>query len=223
MNKHIPPFSSLNAVLLGLSLVMTGCNKDSENSQSPQVPDKNSVGCLVTNDFYAVHFSAYLKPSGDLKTADRAALLKSYCDTLPGPGIAFFSADLIDEDIRQTPIGIRLVELEKVVGNAGKSAESKEIRTLSEVPAKIYANGVVTAQGNIDKNGDYALILAVGGDAAKTEDDRLKIPFHVGSSPYSLYGLSGERLIAAISGVAFAALGTIYLIYRLFKNRKSRC
>ncbi|SJM94566.1 conserved exported hypothetical protein [Crenothrix polyspora] len=217
MKKNTPCPASLRVLLLAIAFGVGGCNKDSENNQSPQIADKNSVGCLATNDFYAVHFSVYLKPSGDLKNMDRAALLKPYCKELPVVGRAFFSADLIDEDIRGTPIGIRIVEL---ADGTKKPEEFKEIRTLAEIPAKIYAKGVVEAQADIDKNGDYAMILIVGGENALSEDDKLKIPFHVGGNPYNPYGWPRETLIGIASGIGFVILGTIYLLYRLLKRRK---
>ncbi|WP_394751732.1 hypothetical protein [Crenothrix sp.] len=217
MKKNTPYYICVRVLLLAITLVVNGCNKDNDNSQSPQIADKNSVGCLATNDFYAVHFSVYLKPSGDLKNMDRAALLKPYCKELPGVGKAFFSADLIDEDIRGTPIGIRVVEL---ADGTKKPEEFKELRTLIEIPAKIYAKGVVEAQADIDKEGDYAMILIVGGENAVSEDDRLKIPFHVGSNPYNPYGWPRETLIGVASGVGFVILGLIYLLYRIVKRKK---
>lgn len=203
-------------ILLVSALAVAGCNKESEDNQAPKIASKDTVGCLATNDFYAVHFSVYLKPSGDLKNADRAALLKPYCKELPGVGTAFFSADLIDDDIRTMPIGIRVVEL---ADGTQKPEAFKELRTLTEVPAKIYAKGVVEAQATIDKTGNYAMILLVGGDKALSEDDKLKIPFHVGGDRYNPYGWPRETLIGVASGIGFIALSLIYGLYRLVKRK----
>lgn len=170
-----------NKVILGflVATVLSGCDMSEKLGTPPQIADVNSVGCLVANDFYAVHFSAYLKPKqGD----DRTALLTPYCQELPDIGQAFFAADLIDRDIRQTPIGIRVVEIEKT---GDKPNDFKELRELNNVEPKIYSKGVVEAQANLDKKGDYALILIIGGEEAMGEDDKLKITFHVGKSPFS--------------------------------------
>lgn len=159
--------------------ILSGCDTSEKLVTPPQIADVNSVGCLVANDFYAVHFSAYLKPKeGD----DRTALLTPYCQELPTFGQAFFAADLIDRDIRQTPIGIRVIEIEKT-GN--KPDDFKELRELSNAAPKIYSKGVVEAQANLDKNGDYALVLIIGGEDALGEEDKLKITFHVGKSPFA--------------------------------------
>jgi hypothetical protein len=204
------PVLSLSVVLL------SACTQNDEDSQAPKIASKDKVGCLAANDYYAVHFSAYLQPSVELKNVDRAALLKPFCKELPGAGKVFFSADLIDNDIRETPIGIRVVE----VTNNAKAGDSTEVRTITEIPAKPYPKGVVEAQATIDKDGDYAMILLVGGENAKSEDDKLKIPFHVGSDPYNPYGWPRDTLIGVASGAGFAILGVIYLLYRLVKRKK---
>jgi hypothetical protein len=169
----------LNALLV--SCLLTGCDTSEKLGISPQIADPNSVGCLIANDFYAVHFSAYLKPT---KGDDRQALLTPYCQELPNEGEAFFAADLIDRDIRQTLIGIRVVEIEKT---GDKPTDFKEIRELNKVEPKIYSKGVVEAQATLDKKGDYALILSIGGEEVISEEDKLKITFHVGKSSFSWF------------------------------------
>lgn len=168
----------LSTLIAGL---LVGCDMSEKLGTPPQIADVNSVGCLVANDFYAVHFSAYLKPkTGD----DKIALLTPYCQELPNEGKVFFSADLIDRDIRQTPIGIRVIEIEKT---GDKPTDFKEIRELNKVEPKIYAKGVVEAQADLDKKGDYALILLIGGEEAMSDDDKLRIMFHVGKNPFSWF------------------------------------
>ena len=198
------------------SALLTACSNDKANvDTSPQIADINSVGCLIANDFYAVHFSAYLKPSSP-QGDDRRALLTPYCQELPDTGKAFFSADLIDRDIRKTPIGIRVVEVEKT---GDKPTDFKEIRTLNEVEAKIYAKGVIEAQADLDKQGDYALILAIGGEEAISEEDRLKINFHVGS--VSLLSKLSENMQIALAGGISAVIAFIGGIY-FFRKRSKR-
>jgi hypothetical protein len=191
--------------------LIAGCNKEDDNKQ-PQVEDINSVGCLITNDFYAVHFSAYLQPSAENKS-DRTALLKPYCQELPGIGKTFFSADLIDRDVRKTPIGIRIIEIDHI---DNKNIESiKEIRTLVEVPPKFYPQGVVETHADIDKIGDYAVILIIGGDEALSDDDKLHIQFHVGKK---LFALSNQMLFLLAMGLLII-IAAFYMIIRHRKNK----
>lgn len=205
--------------MLGLLLVLglTGCDKNKLGTQ-PQIPDMNSVGCLITNDFYAVHFSVYVKTAVAPKDAsDRAALLKPYCQELPSTGKAFFSADLIDRDIRQTPIGIRVVELELTGSDDSKPESFKEVRTITEVPAKLYTRGVVEAQADIVKNGYYALFLLIGGEEAISDEDKLRISFHVGGDPDAL----PKQTIMMIAGGVVTLLIVIIALVWLWKKRKA--
>jgi hypothetical protein len=203
------------SVLLVLGVV--GCDRDKLGTQ-PQIPDMNSVGCLITNDFYAVHFSVYVKTSVAPKDAsDREALLKPYCQELPTIGKAFFSADLIDRDIRKTPIAIRVVELELTGSDESNPKDFKEVRTISEVPAKEYTKGVVEAQADIAKNGYYALYLLIGGEAAVSEEDRLRIAFHVGGDPDALPKKTLMMIIGGAAGGLIILIGGIWF----WKKRKT--
>lgn len=208
LSNFIPVFG-----ILALGLMLSGCDKF---SSKPQIEDINSVGCLIENDFYAVHFSAYLKPEGqNAQDSDKKALLTPYCQDLPSPGKAFFAADLIDRDIRKTPIGIRVIEIEKT----GKKAEDfKELRVISEVEPKLYPRGVVDTQANIDKNGEYILILVIGGEEALSAEDRLKIPFHVGGY---LFGLPKQTLMI-ISGSVLAGIAIISLVVFYLRRKRNR-
>ena len=199
--------------------LLTGCDKNSLGVQ-PQVPDLNTVGCLITNDFYAVHMSVYVKSSAGKQDAnDREALLKPYCQELPNPGKAFFAADLIDRDIRKIPIGIRVVELELVGSDDTKPEDFKEVRTITEVAPKMYTKGVVEAQADIDKNGYYALFLLIGGEEAISDEDKLRIPFHVGGDPDAL-SKKTLLLIGGATAVCSSPVIVVLLWYR--KKRKSK-
>ncbi len=188
--------------------LLTGCDTSEKLGTPPQIADVNSVGCLVANDFYAVHFSAYLKPTTAQQGDDRSALLKPYCQELPDTGKAFFAADLIDRDIRKTPIGIRVIEIEKI---GDKPNDFKELRELNHVEPKIYSKGVVEAQVDLDKEGDYALILLIGGEEVISDEDKLKITFHVGANP--LIWIKERQMWIAGSVTALLTLFGIY-VYR---------
>jgi hypothetical protein len=200
-----------------LVLGVAGCDRNKLGTQ-PQIPDLNSVGCLITNDFYAVHFSVYVKTAVAPKDAsDREALLKPYCQELPTTGKAFFAADLIDRDIRKTPIGIRVVELELTGSDDTKPENFKELRTISEVPAKEYTKGVVEAQADIDKNGYYALFLLIGGEAVVSEEDKLRIAFHVGGDPDALPQKTLMLIIGGATTVFLIIIGGVWF----WKKRKA--
>jgi hypothetical protein len=201
---------SLILSLIG-SLLLTACESPGYNDNPSQVMTKATVGCLVATDFFAVYFSAYIKPEGDnakMTVKDKKALFRSYCKDIPTTGTAFFTADVVGDELRETPIGIQIVEQELTGGDDSKAENFKDIRTISEVPAKLYPRGVVEAQAQLDKNGYYAIYLMVGGEAA-SDEDKLRIPLHIGvdpdAKPIRTYIAMGVGIILGVALIGFVA------------------
>lgn len=201
------------AGLLACVFLLSGCDKlGFGTKQSNALGNRPDLDCIIANDFYAVHFSAYLQPSKDDKNVDPKAAFVPFCQKIPRAGKMFFTADLIDRDIRTTPIGIRLVEVEKTGQKAPD--DIREIRTVTEIPSKLYPKGAVEAQADVDKNGDYVLYLLIG--EAMEEDDKFRVALEVGVDP------NGTDLpLIAIGGVvALILLALVFLIY-LRKRKKA--
>ncbi|ESS71752.1 hypothetical protein MGMO_91c00030 [Methyloglobulus morosus KoM1] len=208
------PYPHLAFLLFIGSLLLTACESPGYNDNPSQQMTKATVGCLVATDFFAVYFSAYIKPANDSNTKmtvkDRKALFRSYCKNIPTTGTAFFTADVVGDELRQTPIGIRIVEQELTGGDEDKAENFKDIRTIAEIPAKLYPRGAVEAQAQLDKNGYYAIYLMVGGEEALSDEDKLRIPLHVGVDPdanpirtYIAIGIGGTVGLALIGFVAY--------------------
>jgi len=208
------PYLPIAFSLLISSLLLTACESPGYNDNPSQVMTKATVGCLVATDFFAVYFSAYIKPANDNNTKmtakDRKALFRSYCKDIPITGTAFFTADVVGEELRQTPIGIRIVEQEFTGGDEDKAENFKDIRTIAEIPAKLYPRGAVEAQAQLDKNGYYAIYLMVGGEEGLSDEDKLRIPLHIGVNPdakpirtYIAIGIGGIVGLAMIGFVAY--------------------
>ena len=199
-------------VLLAVLFMLGGCDKlGFKQPTSNALGNRPDLDCLIANDFYAVHFSAYVQPNKDEITQDAKAAFVPFCQKIPRAGKMFFTADLIDRDIRTTPIGIKIVEVEKTGQKAAD--EWREIRVVTEIPAKLYPRGAVEAQAEIDKNGNYLLYLLIG-DAIE-EDDRFKVALEVGVDPNAL----SLQEIAVIAG-AVLLLMTLIAIVILFRNRR---
>lgn len=157
--------------------LLTACEK----SGPVQHHYTTSIGCLITNDFYATYFSVYVDP-GDIENETDNEVFKPFCHVITRTGTAYFTADLVDEDLREVPIGIRLVEQE-LIGEDENMAESyKDTRTISVSRPKLYPQGTIEMQAELDKKGYYALYLNIGGEDALFEDDRLRIPLYVGDA-----------------------------------------
>ena len=211
MNRLTTIFTTL---LLSSTVLLGGCEKLGFGAkQSNALGNRPDLDCIIANDFYAVHFSAYVQPNKEDKQADAKAAFVPYCQKIPRAGKMFFTADLIDRDIRETPIGIRLVEVEKT----GQPAPNdiRELRTVMQSDSKLYPRGAVEAQADVDKNGDYVLYFLIG-DAIE-EDDKFRVPLEVGVDPNAL---SLREIALGASGFAFV-LGMGFLLY-LFKFRAKK-
>jgi len=203
-------------------LSLTACQSPGYNDNPSQQMTKATVGCLVATDFYAVYFSAYIKPADDgntkLSAKERKNLFRSFCKDIPKTGTAFFTADVVGDELRQTPIGIRIVEQEHTGGDENKAENFKDTRTITEIPAKLYPKGVVEAQAQLDKEGFYAIYLLVGGEEALSDDEKLRIPLHVGVDPDSKAIF--KKLLIGIGGALGLAL-IAFVAYRSFNRRRN--
>lgn len=175
-----------------------------------------TVGCLVTNDFYAVYFSAYIKPEGNLeeiKGKDRNKLLRSYCKEIPRSGSLYFTADLADEDTREMPISVRLVKQELIGEDDTKAENFRDISTIFEIPAKLYPQGMVETRIDLNNEGRYALYLMIGEEDAVTNENILKIPMNIGVDPdaVSAWRHAFSALGIFLGIVIFVGIGLIIL------------
>lgn len=213
--KFIKP--TFLCALAACTLFIGACSNPGYNDNPSQQMTKATVGCLVATDFFAVYFSAYIQPTGEnAKAQDKKALFRSYCKNIPMTGKAFFTADLVGSELRETPIGIRVVEQEFLGGDESKGENFKDIRTISEVPAKLYSKGVVEAQALLEKNGYYAMYLIMGGEDAISDEDKLRIPLHVGVDPDEKPLATRMGIIAGIT-VGFGLIG--FVAFRFMRRR----
>lgn len=203
----------LIAGLMACVFLLSGCDKlGFSNKQSNALGNRPDLDCIIANDFYAVHFSAYLQPSKDDKNVDPKAAFVPFCQKIPRAGKMFFTADLIDRDIRATPIGIKLVEVEKTGQKAPD--DFREIRTVAEIPSKLYPKGAVEAQADVDKNGDYVLYLLIG--EALEDDDKFRVALEVGVDPKG-----ADLPLVAIGGVVALVLVVLGFLTYLHKRKKA--
>ncbi len=166
--------------------------RDKGNSQ--QMYPGASMTCLMTNDFYAVHFTALQPGRRDTEATD----FVKYCQDIPAPGKTYLSVDLLDRESRKLALTLRLVE--EQVSEDGTA--HKILTTLKETPPKVYKNGVADIHAELDHVGHYALIITFGDESEGTEDDRLRIPFRIGL-PDSAGSKTGMGALAAMSVMGF--------------------
>jgi len=200
MKKSLTNISTALSIAV-CTLLLASCWMG-DKAAPQQFPYKASVGCLAVNDFYAVYFSIYIKPTDPNEDITQAELFTPYCSEIPRTGIAYLTADLIDEDLRQTPISVKIVEQELIGDDPRLPENFKDIRTIDQIPAQIFNQGVVTASTALEKNGYYAMYLLIGGDDAIMEEDKLRIPLIVGVTPAT----STSMEVKIFKGITYAVM-----------------
>lgn len=199
----------LTAVML-MSASIAVAAGDTRDSNKRLAYNGSSMECLVANDFYAVHFTA-LQPGK--QTGEKTEFVK-YCREIPSTGMLYLTLDMLDRDVRTTPIALRVVE--DVLDPATGKYKSGE--TLKEEPARIYKSGTADTHIEITRTGHYAVIATFGQDEVIGEDDQLKIPFSVGAeSPHK----SGDMPKKIAFGMA--ALFMLFVGWFIFNHiRKTK-
>ena len=172
----------------------------------------SGVKCMVTNDFYAMNFTAMQE--GQVK-GETTPFVK-YCQEIPATGKTFLTVDLLDRDVRTTPLTLRVVEEEILDGRLPKIK-----RTVTETPAKVYKNGTADIVADLMQAGHYALMVTIG-DQSISEDDRLRIPFSVAlASPNKKSDWLGKFTGITVA-LFFTVMGYIgYRTYRVYRPRKA--
>ena len=202
----------LLSVLLVCMALTTACTGYNDNP-SQQITTER-VGCPVATDFFSVYFTVHVQPSDESPDARvTRELFRPYCHDLPQPGKVFFTADLVGEELKTTPIGIEVVEEESAGSNESPSGNVKDARTLAKVAPKRYSKGVIQTAFDLDKNGYYAVYLIRAGKDAAAEPERLRIPLHVGAA-------SGGKLMSRIVTLFVIAAGLALIGFAAIRARR---
>jgi hypothetical protein len=107
--------------------------------------------CIVEKGHYTVHFAAYQQREHVEGMIGRE--FDPYCEDVPNTGKTTLVFDLLDRELREVPVAVRVVE-------AGV-ADGVEPRTVLYVPPTTYANGIVTTEANFDHPGRYTASVSV--------------------------------------------------------------
>jgi len=194
---------------------LTACGSPGYNDNPSQQMANPKLGCLAATDFFAVYFSVRVQPSVEIRDARmKRQLFRPYCEDIPMPGMLFFTADLVGDAQRRTPIGIRVVEQASADDQASAS-QTQGLRSLLEIPPQAYSNGTIEMQVELAKSGYYAIHLIRGGNDAAAEEGKLVIPLNVGVD-------SGDkRLIMRVQSL-FAIAAALILGFLAVRNRRSQ-
>jgi hypothetical protein len=172
----------------------------------------SGVKCKVSNDFYAMNFTAMQE--GQVK-GETTPFVK-YCQEIPVTGKTFLTVDILDRDVRSTPLTLRVVEEEILDGRLPKIK-----RTVTEELSKVYKNGTADIVANLTEAGHYALMVTID-DKNLGEDNRLRIPFSVAlANPNKKSDWLG-KFAGIVVTLFFSVMGYIGIrTYRAYRPHKT--
>ena len=197
------------------AVLLTACGSPAYNDTPSQQMANPKVGCLAATDFFAVYFSVRVQTPKETQDARlKKQLFRPYCEDIPTSGTLFFTADLVGDAQRRTPIGIRVVE-QTSADDENPASKPRGFRSLLEIPPKAYPNGVIEMHFDLAKSGYYAIHLIRGGNDAAAEEGKLVIPLNVGVDS------ADKRLITRIQSL-FAIAAALVLGFAAVSGRRRR-
>jgi hypothetical protein len=199
----------MKAFLLAVLLILTACTSPGYNDNPSQRITNTKLGCPAATDFFAVYFSLRVQPfSTDSENRINTDIFQSYCHDIPYPGKAFLTIDLIGHSLTTIPISIRIVELDSS-GVEQYLGSAKTLRIISEIPATVYAKGIIETQFELSQSGYYAIELTRGNSQTASTEDKLRISLNVGNNT----GKEAFRMMPLIVTILAPLLLGIWIYY----------
>jgi hypothetical protein len=211
-NRHIRPLHKAArwmGLVLGL-LAQPGMGQGvaiEPDDEPQQQQDWGPITCVVSNDGYDVHFTAYAQVSPEDGTPGEAEPPVQFCQDLPATGPTHLTLDLMNREARTRPVALRVVREGDDDSQDDDSQEASVPKSpLLEVPSKIYPTGVVEADVGLHEPGEYTVLVDFDNGAGRGQ---VRIPLRVGQS-----GGLPTMIIGPLIGVLLAALVAAWLVYR---------
>ncbi|MDD5559761.1 hypothetical protein [Candidatus Methylomirabilis sp.] len=122
--------------------------------------------CTALKGHYTVHFTAYQEIVGsgmipllhEVGSAQVKKEFQSYCEGVPKTGKFSIAFDLYNEEMRQLPISVRIVEAVGAHEDKGDSAHS---HTVFSLPPAVYGDGSIRIDTEILKAGHYIALMTL--------------------------------------------------------------
>ena len=208
-NRRIRPLhkgARCMGLVLGL-LAQPGIGYGIEPDDEPQQQrDWGPITCVVSNDGYDVHFSAYARVSPEDRIPGEAEQPVPFCQDLPATGPTHLTMDLMNREARTQPVAVRVVR----EGGDDDSQASVPKSPLLDVPSKLYPTGVVEADVGLDEPGEYTVLVDFDKGAGHGQG-QVRIPLRVAQTGWL------PTIIGPLIGVLLAALlVAAWLVYRRF-------
>ena len=137
-----------------------------------------------------IHLTAY-QPQHD-KT-------KEYCTEIPLAGDTYLVVDLIDSDLRNMPVGLKVFQGDTQEGDA-----------ITQIKADYHPDGVISGIGRLDK-GLYSVVITAEGIPPLNYHYQLRVEM-----------VDYGKIVRAWVGPIIALLLLSWLIYKLIKSGRQR-
>ncbi|MEQ1530895.1 MAG: hypothetical protein ABL925_16385 [Methylococcales bacterium] len=159
-------------------------------------------GCMQSNEYYIANFAAYQRDPQ--QPPSEKTLQTALCQEIPSAGATQVTVDLLDRDVRNKPVVL------KVLDSTGK--------VLAETPATVAKQGVITVNADFPRAGNYEAVVYVDDTDMHVAQatSALHIPLSVAlvtAGPSA----SITNLLLIVLGVGGGALGLGKLLPRILK------
>lgn len=122
--------------------------------------------CTAVKGHYTAHFTAYQEIVGkgmipllhEVGSAQVKKEFQSYCEGVPKTGKFSIAFDLYNEEMRQLPISVRIVE---AVGPHEDKGDGAHSHTVFSLPPAVYGDGSIRIDTEILKAGHYIALMTL--------------------------------------------------------------
>src|SRR5574337_2051364 len=123
--------------------------------------------CVLKKGHYTVHFAAYQQQYGEsaigmLQEVGSQKLkqeFQSYCEGVPKTGKMAITFDLLNEEMRELPISVQIVEVGENQGKGHEEGHGAHTHTIASLPPKVYRDGSIRLMADISTPGHYKAIM----------------------------------------------------------------
>ncbi len=123
--------------------------------------------CVQKRGHYMVHFSAYQQQYGEavigmLQEVGSEKLkreFQSYCEGVPKTGKMAITFDLLNEEMRELPISVQIVEAGEDQGKSHEEGQGEHAHAVVSLPPTVYRDGTIRLNADIPTAGHYKVIM----------------------------------------------------------------
>ena len=153
--------------------------------------DMEQDPCMRLAGERPVHFSAY-QPQYEVKD--------QYCTEIPQEGDTFLVVDLVDQALRNEPVGMRVVK--------GNGRNEADVQIVADVRPSTHPDGVLRSEVRLDE-GMYTVIIA------SEKQNLLRRPQYL----LRVHMIDYQKLVLSIAEPLIGVLLFAWLVYKLVRSK----